>query len=109
MLAAAFRNTPHHKTDDYKEETEYYLEPPNINGQFAALHHTFYAETHLVNVYDTNRRLPEHILDAYDYMHNQHLQEMSEIYRMNHVDTAFLNCRDDEERMVLWTMMAPLL
>eukprot|EP00978_Attheya_sp_CCMP212_P043610 scaffold287424_cov35-Attheya_sp.AAC.2 len=42
-------------------------------------------------------------------MHNQQLREMSEIDRMNHVDTALLNCRDDEERTVLWMTMVPLL
>eukprot|EP00978_Attheya_sp_CCMP212_P008663 scaffold20382_cov67-Attheya_sp.AAC.3 len=64
---------------------------------------------HLVNVYDTNRRLPEHIRGTYDFTLNQHLQEMSEIDRMNHVDTAFLSCRDDEEQTVLWTTMVPSL
>eukprot|EP00978_Attheya_sp_CCMP212_P028645 scaffold99548_cov63-Attheya_sp.AAC.4 len=99
MLATAFRNMPHQETDYFKEGTEYYRELSNINGQFAALHHNFYAETDRINVYDANRVLPQHITDAYDYTHSQQLQEMSEVDRMNHVDTAFLNCRDDEE----WT------
>eukprot|EP00978_Attheya_sp_CCMP212_P006580 scaffold15278_cov37-Attheya_sp.AAC.2 len=34
---------------------------------------------------------------------------MSEIDRMNHVDTSFLNCHDDEERLFLWTTMMPPL
>eukprot|EP00978_Attheya_sp_CCMP212_P003886 scaffold8288_cov57-Attheya_sp.AAC.1 len=28
---------------------DYHLEPPNINGQFPALHHNFYVETYLMN------------------------------------------------------------
>eukprot|EP00978_Attheya_sp_CCMP212_P001271 scaffold2630_cov72-Attheya_sp.AAC.1 len=34
---------------------------------------------------------------------------MSEVDRMNHVDTAFINCRDDEEGTVLRMTMLPLL
>eukprot|EP00978_Attheya_sp_CCMP212_P017301 scaffold46042_cov75-Attheya_sp.AAC.2 len=34
---------------------------------------------------------------------------MSEIDWMNHVDTTFLNCRDDKERTVLWMTMLPSL
>eukprot|EP00978_Attheya_sp_CCMP212_P013258 scaffold33355_cov36-Attheya_sp.AAC.7 len=109
MLATAFRNTPNQETDYFREGAEYYWEPPNINGQFAALHHNFYAETDRINVYDANRVLLQHITDAYDYTHNQQLQELSGVDRMNHVDTAFLNCRDDEERTVLWTTMLPSL
>eukprot|EP00978_Attheya_sp_CCMP212_P043832 scaffold293043_cov71-Attheya_sp.AAC.3 len=109
MLATAFRNMPHQETDYFREGAEYYRDPPNINGQFAALHHNFYVETDRVNIYDANRVLPQHITDAYDYTHNQQLQEMSEVDRMNHVDNAFPNCCDDEERTVLWRTMLPSL
>eukprot|EP00978_Attheya_sp_CCMP212_P037369 scaffold175527_cov64-Attheya_sp.AAC.6 len=109
MLATAFRNTPHRETDYFRVGAEYYREPPNINGQFAALHHNFYAEIDRINVYDLNIVLLQHIINTYDYTHDHILQEMSKVDRMNHIDTAFLNCRDDKERTVLWTTMLPSL
>eukprot|EP00978_Attheya_sp_CCMP212_P034020 scaffold140531_cov55-Attheya_sp.AAC.1 len=98
MLATVFRNTPHRETDYFRVGAEYSWETPNINGQFAALHHNFYAEMDRIKIYDANIVLPQHITDAFDYTHNHQLQEMSEVDRTNHVDTTFLNCRDDEER-----------
>eukprot|EP00978_Attheya_sp_CCMP212_P001272 scaffold2630_cov72-Attheya_sp.AAC.2 len=58
MLATAFRNMPHQETDYFREGAE--------DGQFAALHYNFYAEMDRVNVYDTNRVLPQHITDAHN-------------------------------------------
>eukprot|EP00978_Attheya_sp_CCMP212_P043100 scaffold275133_cov65-Attheya_sp.AAC.3 len=109
MLATAFWYTPHQETYYFREGAEYYREPPNVNGQFAALHHNFYVETCKVNVYDANRVLPQHIINTYDYAHNHQVQEMSDVDRINHVDTAFLNCRDAEERTVLYAMHDKIL
>jgi hypothetical protein len=112
VLATAFRNTPHYKTDYFRNGANYHLEPPNINGQFPALHLNFYAEeTLLVNMYDSaEQRLPEHILDGFDHVHFHYLQAMSEIDWTNHVDAAFFNCRhNDEEWTGLWMTIMPSL
>eukprot|EP00978_Attheya_sp_CCMP212_P038774 scaffold195571_cov36-Attheya_sp.AAC.2 len=109
LLVATFRNTPHQETDYFKAGANYSRELPNINGQFVVLHHNVYPETTAINVYDRRIVMPHHTLDVYDYTHHHHLGGMSELDRMNHVDDAFLGCRDDEERTVLWSTMVPTL
>eukprot|EP00978_Attheya_sp_CCMP212_P016339 scaffold42695_cov61-Attheya_sp.AAC.1 len=109
MMVTAFRNMPHNKTDYFKQGADYHLEPPNINGQFPALHHNFYVKTYLVNVYNNEQRLPLHILDVFDPVYYQQWRDMSDIDLMHHVGRAFLNCRDDEKRTALWTTMVPSL
>eukprot|EP00978_Attheya_sp_CCMP212_P015879 scaffold41044_cov68-Attheya_sp.AAC.4 len=108
-MVTTFRNTPHRETDYFKAGADYSREPPNINGQFVVLHHNFYPETTVINVYDRHIVMPQHILDAYDYTHHHQMGDMSELDRMNHVDNTFLSCHDDEERTVLWSTMVPAL
>eukprot|EP00978_Attheya_sp_CCMP212_P014428 scaffold36751_cov71-Attheya_sp.AAC.1 len=109
LLATTIWITPHRETDYFKVGAEYSQEPLNINGQFVVLHHNFYPEMTGINVYDRHIVMPQHIIKAYDYTHHHQLGDMSELDRMNHVDNAFLNCRDNKECTVIWTTMVPSL
>eukprot|EP00978_Attheya_sp_CCMP212_P016146 scaffold42040_cov32-Attheya_sp.AAC.1 len=42
IFATAVCNMPHPKINYYRAGAEYFEDPPNVNGQFAVLHHNFY-------------------------------------------------------------------
>eukprot|EP00978_Attheya_sp_CCMP212_P045983 scaffold368430_cov59-Attheya_sp.AAC.2 len=50
VLATTFKGKPHHEAGHFRTGADYYLEPPNINGQFPILHHNFYPEMLLDNL-----------------------------------------------------------
>eukprot|EP00978_Attheya_sp_CCMP212_P039991 scaffold213560_cov66-Attheya_sp.AAC.1 len=54
IYATAVRNMPHPKINYYHVGADYFDDPPNVNGQFAVLHHNFYGECYVEDVYEVD-------------------------------------------------------
>eukprot|EP00978_Attheya_sp_CCMP212_P012634 scaffold31588_cov56-Attheya_sp.AAC.1 len=88
---------------------EQYDIPPNVNGQFAVLHHNFYGECYIEDVYKVNPDAEFNILARFESEPNPIWDRMTDEERMNHIDNAFIACQNYDEQTTLWTSMVPSL
>jgi hypothetical protein len=109
IFATAVRNGPHRMIDYFKNGAEYAFDPPNLNCQFSVLHHNFYGECFVGDVYDVDPVGELNTRARYESVPNPMWDQMGDLELMNHIDNAFLNCRNDAERTDLWTSMVPSL
>jgi hypothetical protein len=107
IFATAVRNGPHRKIDYFKDGAEYAYDAPNMNCQFSVLHHNFYGECFIGDVYDVDP-LPD-IHARYESVPNPVWDRMGEVKLMNHIDNAFMTCCNNGEQTDLWTSMVPSL
>jgi hypothetical protein len=109
IYATAVRNMPHPKIDYWRVGADYFDDPPNVNGQFAVLHHNFYGECYVEDVYEVDPDAEFNVLARFESEPNPIWDGMTDEERMNHIDNAFIACQNDEERTTLWTSMVPSL
>jgi hypothetical protein len=109
IIAMAYRNSPHPLMDHLRDESNYRQEPPNINGRFTVLHHNFFREANIDDVYEVDPHARFNVLHRFNSEPNRDWANMGEEELMNHIDNAFIACQDTEERTELWTSMVPSL
>eukprot|EP00978_Attheya_sp_CCMP212_P045152 scaffold335138_cov65-Attheya_sp.AAC.3 len=92
MIATAFHNTPHKRMDYFCADVNYSVEPPNLNGQFVVLHHNFYGESFVDDVYEVDPSEEFDILCRYESVKNELWEEMDDEELMQYIDNTFLLC-----------------
>eukprot|EP00978_Attheya_sp_CCMP212_P045673 scaffold355797_cov71-Attheya_sp.AAC.2 len=109
LIATAFRNTPHRKSNFLNVDSPYHKDPPNINGQFIALHHNCYPATSVDEVYATDPTSTSTVRERFHAVSNPLWDDMEDLDRMKTIDNSFIDCYTDEDRILLWTSMVPFL
>jgi hypothetical protein len=109
FFATLFKNQPHRKTKCFNVTSPYYLDPPNINGQFAALHHNCYPATRVDDVYKVSPSASSNVHERFHAEPNLVWNNLEDLAIMRSIDESFIQCNNDEERVILWKSLIPHL
>eukprot|EP00978_Attheya_sp_CCMP212_P019469 scaffold54555_cov69-Attheya_sp.AAC.1 len=79
FIATAFRNTPHRNSNFLNVDSPYHRDPPNINGQFVALHHKCYPATSVDEVYAVDPKSTSTVRERFHAVPNPLWDEMDDL------------------------------